>query len=405
VALSPNGSLLATASSDGAARLRDVPGGEMETELVTTDPLAGVAFSPDGAFVVTRARTGIARAFGVVDGDPVSVLAGHGDVVTSAAFSADGRSLVTGSADGTARVWDPGTAPQLRVVARPAGCCAAVAGGGRGVLVAAGKAALLYDHGRLVRTYRAGSAVTAVAFSGSTPVSGGHDGRVRIWGSPARTLTADGPVTALAATTDWIAAAADDTVVVWSADGRKRVTFREKAEVAGLAISPDGRLIATAGGDSVARLRDLDSGRLRHELEGHKAPVTGVAFSPDGTILATSSIDHSVRLWDVLSGAPGPVIRAHFARVNAVSFSADGRWLVTAGPSTAGLFRLPSGRFLTYLRGHGAPLVGAAFVADDRTIVTASRDGTVRTARCDVCGTLPELLQLADKRLAASVER
>ena len=405
VALAPNGTLLATASFDGAARLRDVPGGAMETELVSTDPLAGVAFSPDGAFVVTRARTGVARAYRVVDGDPVSVLAGHTDVVTSAAFSADGRSLVTGSSDGTARVWDPGTAAQLRVVARPAGCCAALAGDGRGVLVAAGNDALVYDHGRLLRTYRLGSAVTAVAFSGSTPVTGGHDGRVRIWGGNPRSLSAGGPVTALAATPHWIAAAAGDTVAVWSVDGRKQLTFREKAAVDGLALSPDGRLIATAAGDSVARLRDLATGKLRHELRGHKAPVTGAAFSPDGSILATSSIDHAVRLWDVLSGAPGPVITAHFARVNAVSFSADGRWLVTAGPSTAGLFRLPSGRFLAYLRGHGAPLVGATFTADDRTIVTASRDGTVRTARCDVCGTLPELLQLADKRLAASVDR
>ena len=405
VALAPNGSLLATAALDGAARLRDVPGGPMETELVTPDALSGVAFSPDGAFVVTRARAGTARGYRV-EGEPVSVLTGHTDAVTAAAFSSDGRSLVTGSADGTARIWDPGTAPQLRVVARPPGCCAALVGSARGVLVAAGSDALLYDHGRLVRTFPTPSAVTGVAFTGTTAVTAGQDGRVRIWETPVRALSAGGPVTALAATPTRIAAAArGGRVVVWTANGRKLATFRERAAVAGLAISPDGRTIATAGGDSIARLRRLDTGKLLRELPGHKAPVTGVAFSPDGSMLATSSIDHEVRLWDVPSGRPGPVIRAHFARVNAVSFSADGRWLVTAGPSTAGLFRMPSGRPLMSLRGHGAALVGAAFVADDRTIVTASRDGTVRTARCDVCGTLPELLQLADKRVAASVDR
>jgi WD40 repeat protein len=406
VALAPDGGLLATAAADGAARLRAVPGGEMQTELVTTDPLAGVAFSPDGAYVVTRARTGVVRAFRAVDGAPVSVLTGHTDSVTTAAFSGGGRSLVTGSVDGTARVWDPGTAVELRVVARPAGCCTAVAGGPPGVLVAAGDDALLYDHGRAVRTYHAHSQVTGVAFAGATAVTAGRDGRVRFWGTAARTLAAGGPVTALAASPTRVAAAIHGgTVVVWSAEGRKLAAFKERAAVDGLAISPDGRFLATAGADSVARLRELSGGKLVHELPGHKAPVTGVAFTPDGTILATSSIDDTVRLWDVSTGAPGPVIHAHFARVNAVSFSADGRWLVSAGPSTAGLFRMPSGRFLTYLHGHGAPLVGATFVADDRTIVTASRDGSVRTARCDVCGTLPELLQLADRRLAASVER
>jgi WD40 repeat protein len=130
-------------------------------------------------------------------------------------------------------------------------------------------------------------------------------------------------------------------------------------------------------------------------------PPAAVAFSPDGTTLASSSVDHDVRLWNVASGRPGPVLRAHFAAVSGVAFSADGRWLVTAGPTTAGLFRMPSATFDTYLRGPAGRLVGAGFAADDRTIVTASIDGTVRSYDCRICGTLPELLALAGRRLAA----
>jgi len=40
--------------------------------------------------------------------------------------------------------------------------------------------------------------------------------------------------------------------------------------------------------------------------------------------------------------------------------------------------------------------------ADSRTVLTASLDGTIRSYRCEICGTLPDLRRLADRRLAAT---
>jgi WD40 repeat protein len=399
VALAPDGGLLATAVADGAARLRLLPGGAIATVLVTSGALTGVEFSPDGTVVVTRDREGTARTFAVDGGRPVAVLAGHTDAVTAAAFSVDGRRLVTGSADGTARIWDPGVAPELQLVARPPGCCTALVTGPAGTLVAAGGRALLYRNGKLADTYRYGSRVTAVAFAGETVVIASADGRVR---TPTLSLSAGAPVTAVTATPSFIVAAVrGGEVEVWSRAGRKLLALREPATVNGVAVSPNGRLLATAGADDIARIHDLATGKLLHKLVGHTKPVTAVAFSPDGTIVATSSVDHDVRLWDATTGRLEQLLRAHFAVVSDVAFSPDGRWLVTAGPTTAGLWRMPGGTFLTYLRGHTARLVGAGFTADGTTVETASVDGTVRADRCDVCGSLQELLRLAGARLAA----
>jgi WD40 repeat protein len=95
------------------------------------------------------------------------------------------------------------------------------------------------------------------------------------------------------------------------------------------------------------------------------------------------------------------VIRWHINVVRQARFSPDGRWLVTAGPATAGLGLVATGRATLLLRGHVKPLTSASFSPDGRFVLTSSRDGTVRLYRCEICAGVDGLVALATRRLEA----
>jgi WD40 repeat protein len=66
--------------------------------------------------------------------------------------------------------------------------------------------------------------------------------------------------------------------------------------VMGVAFSPDGHLLATAGDDNIARIWDASTGTQLLQIT-HTSSVEGVAFSPDGRLLATASGDKTSQVW------------------------------------------------------------------------------------------------------------
>jgi len=98
-----------------------------------------------------------------------------------------------------------------------------------------------------------------------------------------------------------------------------------------VAISVDGKALATAGGDNAIKLWDIGSGQLRGNLTGHFNTVYALAYSPDGAFLASGSSDQTVRLWDTQTGRLRKALVGHGKEVRSVVFSVDGRWLATGG--------------------------------------------------------------------------
>jgi WD40 repeat protein/regulation of enolase protein 1 (concanavalin A-like superfamily) len=100
-----------------------------------------------------------------------------------------------------------------------------------------------------------------------------------------------------------------------------------------LAFSPDGRILACAGGDAI-RLRDPVTGRVIGELRGHRDDVVAVAFSPSGQLLASGGDDGLLRLWNVATRRLLVVVnrtqKERLTRIHAVAFAPNGRLIASA---------------------------------------------------------------------------
>ena len=388
-AFAPRGILVGAGVADDTARVWEAPTGfQVGTMFGHTAPVTQIAFSPSGRAVVTGALDNTARTW-VNNGRPVAVLSGHTGPLNSVEFSPDGRRIVTASDDGTARLWDSETEPELALVSRQTPVTAfAVSPDGRRVLVGdAGGVARVRAVGRdrVLSEIRTNGPVSVVAFGPKGP------------------LVVTRPTVSVAVRGDWIARGQTDGSVIIDESGQRKLLRTGTGPVTAVALSANRERLATGNEGGVVTVWDLGTDRKLADLRGHRLRITSVAFSPDGRRLLTSSLDHEARTWNVGTGSLEHIRRWHVGPLGGAAFSRDGRWVVTAGPSTAGVGEASSDQRVLGLHGPETmrPLIGAAFGGKDgHLIVVASKDGSIRTYRCDICGGIVELVASAKRRLS-----
>ncbi|MUG92918.1 CHAT domain-containing protein [Scytonema sp. UIC 10036] len=361
VAISSQGSIIATASQDKTVKLWKPDGTLLNTLKGHDAQVYAVAFSPDSQIIASGSEDKTIKLW-KLDGTLLKTLKGHSNAVKGVTISPNGKMIASASWDGTIKLWKL--------------------------------------DGTFVKTITPDGDFpqqTTVAFSSDSEMiaSGGWDGTVKFWkldGTLQRILEVDkhkGEVYKVAFSTngEMIATASDDkTVKLWRiSDGKLLKTLEgHNAAVRGVAFSFDDRIIASVSDDTTVKLWKPD-GTLLTTLLGHSAEVYGVAFSPDNAIIATASEDKTVKLWKP-SGTSLKTLFGYSSSIYGVSISPDGKLIATVDGNKDVKLWNRKGNLLKTLKGHSDRIFAVTFSPDSQIIASAGGEGTVKLWKTD--GTL-----------------
>jgi WD40 repeat protein len=173
-------------------------------------------------------------------------------------------------------------------------------------------------------------------------------------------------------------ASSDSTIKLWDVLGGKLLRNLEGhgGKVQAVAISPDGKMLASASSDSTIKLWDVGTGTLIRTMKGHGGKVQSVAISPDGKMLASASDDSTIKIWNMGTGELSRTLEGHDDTVQDVCFSPDGKTLVSGGWDVR-LWDVATGNPIRTLEGHGSLVQSVAISPDSKTLATADGETTI----------------------------
>ena len=384
VAFSPDGKQLATAGGDGAVRIWDVRTGDRVYSIPDhVEAVTSVVWSPDGSLVADTSGDHTSRLLEITGPEAGSIaasLAGHGDAVTAVAFARDGESVVTASRDGTVRVWDARAQKKLELVGRHGAPVATASFDATGrLIVSAGADGTVRTWDAVARSslgvLRLGGNVYDARWVGERVVAGSSNGKVVIWGRRSvRTVDAGAGVRAVAGSPDGRLAAigtADGSTTVYDvATARPIGRVRGHGAAVAAAFDRDGKRLLAATRD-VLTVWDVPDRRVIWQVRV-PGDVLDAALSQDGVRVASGGRDRRVRVFDV-GGGPARVLVGHTAPILSVEFSPDGRLLVSSGKDARPReWDVEPGRLKHVLIGHYGAIRVSTFSPDGRWIATTA---------------------------------
>jgi hypothetical protein len=151
-------------------------------------------------------------------------------------------------------------------------------------------------------------------------------------------------------------------------------------------LSPDEKLLATAGYDRSIKFWSVADGTLLRSIDVHNGAVYDLAWHPSGNLLGSASADETVKLWRASDGARLDTLSQPQGEVASVAFTPDGGHVIATGrDKRIHLWKLVSldapaiNPPLRAVFAHESPIVAFAFSDDGRSLVTAAEDRSLKS--------------------------
>ncbi|MEE4355149.1 MAG: WD40 repeat domain-containing protein, partial [Desulfococcaceae bacterium] len=286
IAVSRNANLMASASKNGAAQLWDMNTGQRIKDFRKgSSPVLSLDFVPGGKYLLTGSKNSNIYLWDLNTGRPVQEFQGHGGPVYKIKAMGNGRSFISSGKKGNVHIWDIGQEKPVRNFIKHKDDVLALAN----------------------------SRISRLA------VSGGEDEKIYMWdwqtGDLLNTFEESDDITALVLSPDdrYLAAGLDNgSISIWDLNSGEKI-YAEKIHnytVLGMAISPDGRYLASSGinakGDDnrIIYICSLPDGQKIRWMEGHEdgSCVNDIQFSLNSRYIISAGEDKTARFWDMNSG-------------------------------------------------------------------------------------------------------
>lgn len=396
IAISTDHQQLLTGNERGTVQLWDLNSATSRSFSAHSSEVKALSFSKDGQLFLSGGGDGDVKLWKVADGQAPQTFSGHTGAITSVAFSPNEQSILTGSEDHTAKLWSLDGQPPLtfsghtdKVIS------AAFTSDGKLVLTGSidGTAKLWRLNGREKQIFVSDKDRGDSNFILSTGLSSDEgsvlacdvSGGIHIWNvkrGDERVFVRlpTGIVTSAVFSPKGQSVLTyeyDGEIKLWSVDGQLQQVFTKHAHrIDAVAYAPDGQSVFIAQADGTASLWDLKGGG-RLPFFGHTASVTAVAFSPDSQSVLTGSQDRTAKLWS-LDGKLQQTFSGHRGTVHSVAFAPDGQSVLT-GSADRTLKRWSiGGEPLQTYTGHDDEVLSVAFSPDGKTVLSSSEDQTAK---------------------------
>jgi WD40 repeat protein len=455
LAFSPDSRALATICGDGKVRLWDVSTGRQVGKLFRPEwGAVSVAFSPTGKTVLTQNGNSKAQLWDAATRTPIGpemhprqLRWPLGAFIVAVGYNPDGKTVLSAHTDGTAQLWDAATGEPLgeslahgeglrHLAFRRDGRVFATAGGGTVRLWRMEDVARLKKGGERVAAtplarlpsgldHAGRDSLMAFSPDGGAIATGDRGGTVRLWEmGPEREWVLGrtaGRGLAFRADSKVVLAGTDSGIrLIEVATGRALgppLLPRDLGLLTAAVFSPDGKRFVTCGdrllGDAVQCWSSSAIPGPEGEWKRLGPPlkqfhVQAAAFSPDGRILLTSKDVGGVQLWDVATGKclgpAGPEHRwARFvARGPTEAYGPGGTVVLRAAGNGARLSEAATGKALGMELLQRGQIVGVAFRADGKMVLTATEGGLVQLWDARTCKPLGPVFRLHERCMSTA---
>ena len=174
---------------------------------------------------------------------------------------------------------------------------------------------------------------------------------------------------------------ANGTIELYDFKTRKLVrTLRSHSDsIRGMSFSPTGSILASSSGDKTIKIWNFRTGQLLRTFSGFSGPVWTVAITPNGKRLVSGSYNGTIKIWDVQTGALIRTLPEHDESIWAVAISPDGTTLASGSyDAVIKIWDLQTGQLRRTLSGHLESTRAIAISPDSQTLVSGSWDKTIK---------------------------